>query len=96
MPCSRSMFGGMDEMSCPKCDSAMNTRSLGDVAVSKCPSCNGIFLERADLGNMIEAENDWHLHSGPKTEPLPKITADMAAPPPSRPKARSYIETLFG
>jgi uncharacterized protein len=82
-------------MSCPKCDSAMNTRTLGDVTISQCPSCNGIFLDRADLGNLIEAENDWHMNSGPKTEPLPRITANMTAPPPGRPTTRAYIETLF-
>jgi hypothetical protein len=55
-----------------------------------------VFLERADLGNLVEAEIDWHRNTGPKTEPLPRITADMTFPPPSRPSARSYIETLFG
>jgi len=54
-----------------------------------------VFLERADLGNLIEAENDWHRDSGPKTQPLPRITADMTMPPPSRPVSRAYIETLF-
>ena len=83
-------------MSCPKCDSAMSTRVLGDVTVSRCSSCDGVFLDRADLGALIEAENDWHINSGPKTEPLPRITADMSVPPTSRPAARSYIETLFG
>lgn len=82
-------------MTCPKCGSPMTTRSLGDVPVSQCSSCNGIFLERADLGSLVEAENDWHRNSGPRTEPVPRITADMAAPPPSRPRTRSYIETLF-
>lgn len=76
----------------------MTTRSLGEVPVSQCSSCSGVFLERADLGNLVEAENDWHRNSGPRTEPVPRITADMAAPPPSRPsrpRTRSYIETLF-
>ncbi len=82
-------------MSCPKCDSTMNTRTLGGVTISQCSSCNGIFLDRADLGNLIEAENDWHMHSGPKTEPLPRITATMTAPPPGPPTTRAYIETLF-
>jgi Zn-finger nucleic acid-binding protein len=86
----------MDEMTCPKCQSAMVTRSLGDVSVAECGSCHGVFLDRAELGNLTEAENDWHLHSGHKTEPIPRITTDMTAPPPGRPTARSYIETLFG
>ena len=83
-------------MTCPKCQTTMSTRAIGDVTVARCPSCAGIFLERADLGALIEAENDWHRHSGPVTEPLPRITPDMTAPPPSRPAARSFIETLFG
>lgn len=86
----------MDEMTCPKCQSVMHTRSLGGASVSRCSSCEGIFLDRADLGILVESENDWHRHSGPTTAPLPRITADMTAPPPSRPTARSYIETLFG
>ena len=83
-------------MSCPQCQSTMSERSLGDVTIHQCTSCRGVFLARADLGNLIEAENDWHRDSGPKTQPLPRITVDMAAPPPSRQVARSYIETLFG
>ena len=59
------------------------------------PVVQRVFLDRADLADLVEAENDWHRHTGPLTEPLPRITADMTAPPPSRPKARSYIETLF-
>jgi Zn-finger nucleic acid-binding protein len=85
----------MDEMTCPKCQSAMKTRSLGDVTVAQCSSCDGIFLDRADLGTLVEAENDWHRNSGPRTAPLPRITEDMDAPPPSRPTSRAYIETLF-
>jgi uncharacterized protein len=86
----------MDEMTCPKCQSTMATRTLGDVTVARCASCAGIFLDRADLGALIEAENDWHRHTSQKTEPIPRITADMKAPPPSRPSTRSYVETLFG
>lgn len=75
----------------------MEKRAVGAASVSRCTSCSGIFLERADLGNLVEAENDWHRNAGMHhTEPLPRITADMTAPPPSRPRAQSYIETLFG
>ncbi|QWZ09793.1 zf-TFIIB domain-containing protein [Nocardioides panacis] len=83
------------EMTCPQCQSPMSARTLGDVTVHQCTSCEGVFLERADLGNLIEAENDWHRDSGPKTMPLPRITADMTVPPPSRPVTRAYIESLF-
>jgi Zn-finger nucleic acid-binding protein len=87
-----------DEMTCPKCHTVMDSRSVGDVTVHQCSSCSGIFLERTDLWNLVDAENDWHAgrDTGPVTQPLPRITADMTAPPPSAPKARSYIEALFG
>ena len=75
----------------------MTVRPLGALDVARCSSCEGIFLERAALGNLIEAEIDWHAGAGVHhTEPLPRITADMVAPPPSRPRARAFIETLFG
>jgi Zn-finger nucleic acid-binding protein len=88
-----------DEMICPKCQSAMGSRSVGDVTVHQCTSCSGIFLERSDLWNLVDAENDWHASrdSGPVTAPLPRITADMVAPPPpARSRANSFVETLFG
>ncbi len=87
-----------EEMTCPQCQSAMSERVLGDVTVHQCTACQGVFLERADLGNLIEAENDWHRDSaGSLTQPMPRITSDMTAPPPaSRPTSRAYVETLFG
>ena len=50
-----------------------------------------MFLERADLGSLIEAENDWHANRSADTAPLPRITADMTAPP-TKPHGRaSYL-----
>jgi uncharacterized protein len=83
-------------MTCPQCQSAMAPRFLGDVTVHQCSTCQGIFLQRVELGNLIEAENDWHRDTSHETQPLPRITPDMVVPPPpSRPTSRSYIETLF-
>ena len=87
----------MEEMTCPKCGGAMSARPLREVEVAQCSSCSGVFLERADLSALSELENDWHRGAGPHTEPLPRITADMVAPPPAgKPRANSFIETLFG
>ena len=86
----------MDEMTCPKCGGTMLRRQLREVVLARCSACSGIFLDRADLAVLSEAENDWHRESGPHTEPLPRITADMVAPPPQgRPRANSFVETLF-
>jgi Zn-finger nucleic acid-binding protein len=86
----------MDELTCPKCQSTMSERVSGGVTVHQCPDCEGIFLERAELGNLVDAEIDWHRGTGPATQPIPRISEDMVAPPPlAPPSARSYIETLF-
>ena len=69
--------------------------SAGDSEVSRCPEGHGIFLARADLGSLSEAENDWHRNASQHTAPLPRITADMTAPPPSRATSRAWVESLF-
>jgi Zn-finger nucleic acid-binding protein len=84
----------MDEMTCPKCDGAMGERSHGRVHVRQCESCQGVFLDHAELGSLVEAETDWHANRSPDTAQLPRITADMTAPPPPA-RARSYVESLF-
>lgn len=87
----------MAEMRCPKCQGTMEERQLRDLRVARCTSCSGIFLDRADLALLSELETDWHRGAGPHTQPVPRITADMVAPPPaSRARANSFIETLFG
>jgi Zn-finger nucleic acid-binding protein len=69
--------------------------SLGDGEVSLCPAGHGVFLARADLGALIESESDWHRHAGQHTAPMPRITADMAAPPAGKTPPRAWVETLF-
>jgi Zn-finger nucleic acid-binding protein len=83
-------------LDCPVCGTTMEPRSLGDGEVNACPAGHGVFLRRADLGSLVEAEQDWHRHSGQHTMPMPRITADMTVPPGSRTRSRAWIETLFG
>jgi len=73
----------------------MLSSSLGEGQVSSCPDGHGVFLARADLGALIESESDWHRHAGQHTAPMPRITADMVAPPAARVPARAWVETLF-
>jgi Zn-finger nucleic acid-binding protein len=73
----------------------MVERNLGQAVVSQCPDGHGVFLSRAELGTLIESEDDWHRNAGQHTAPLPRITADMTAPPASPPHARAWVETLF-
>jgi hypothetical protein len=72
----------------------MTERTVGDARVSRCPDGHGVFLERADLGALVEAETDWHERSVHDTARLPRITPDMTAPP-LPPAPRGWVETLF-
>lgn len=89
----------METLTCPRCGAEMVTRalsaSLGDGEFSQCPDGHGVFLARPDLGALIESETDWHRHAGQHTAPMPRITADMAAPPAPKAPARAWVETLF-
>ena len=89
----------METLTCPRCGAELETRaissSLGEGAISACPEGHGVFLARADLGALSEAESDWHRHAGQHTAPMPRITSDMTAPPVSKPPARAWVETLF-
>lgn len=82
-------------MTCPKCQGAMAGRTYSGAAVSQCESCQGVFLDSTSLGALIEAELDWHAHRSNSTAPIPRITADMTAPPPSASPARSFLDALF-
>lgn len=66
------------------------------VSVAQCSSCEGIFLRRVDRGRLTEQENDWHLSSGPTTQPIPRIRAGMAAPTIETRQSRSFLDELFG
>jgi Zn-finger nucleic acid-binding protein len=76
----------------------MTQHRRAGVDLAQCRACRGIFLDRSELAALIEHENEWHLSSGPRTEPLPRITADMAAPPAgsTRQRSQSFIDELFG
>jgi uncharacterized protein len=86
----------MESMNCPRCGVEMAERTLGQATVSQCPDGHGVFLSRADLGVLVEAETDWHAQAGQHTAPMPRITADMTAPPAMGKQSRAWVETLFG
>ena len=76
------------------CGTAMDSRPLGDgeVRLSRRPRR---LPRRADLGTLVEAESDWHAHAGQHTMPMPRITADMTAPPRGKDPVQAWVETLF-
>ncbi len=84
-----------ESLVCPRCGDELSTRVLGEIHVHQCPQGHGIFLERADLGNLVDGEQEWHRGAGHHTQPMPRITADMTAPPPVPTRAQAYVATLF-
>lgn len=86
----------MESLNCPKCGAEMVRRARGLTFAQQCPEGHGVFLERADLGSLVEAETDWHSRSVHDTAQLPRITGDMTSPPIAPKHARSWVETLFG
>jgi Zn-finger nucleic acid-binding protein len=88
----------MEPLTCPQCQGEMKHHVRGGVGIQQCTSCEGIFLARADLGILIEQENEWHVSSGPSTQPIPRISAGMSPPPEytATRQPRSFIDELFG
>ena len=88
----------VESMTCPQCQGDMAEQQRAGVALWQCGRCSGIFLASADRGRLAEQENDWHTSRGPHTQPLPRITPDMASPPASAStrEARSFVDALFG
>lgn len=85
----------MATLSCPKCGTDMESRPIASGEVNQCPEGHGVFLSRAELGALVESENDWHRNASQHTAPMPRITADMTAPPAGKVAARAWVETLF-
>ncbi len=85
----------MESITCPQCSAEMDQLAFGEATVSRCPEGHGVFLARADLGILVEAETDWHAQAGQHTAPMPRITADMTAPPVASKVSRAWVETLF-
>lgn len=73
----------------------MEVHPYGAGQVLTCPDGHGVFLPRLELGGLIESETDWHRLASQGTAPIPRITADMTAPPTTRVPARAWVETLF-
>lgn len=85
----------METITCGRCGQEMEEQPVGLGKVHVCPEGCGVFLSRAHLGTLSEAETDWHNNYSQRTAPMPRITPDMIAPPAVTKRARSWVETLF-
>lgn len=46
-------------MRCPKCDAVLDTRERHGVVIEECPGCQGVFLDRGELEQLIDAESEY-------------------------------------
>ncbi|TYK50823.1 zf-TFIIB domain-containing protein [Actinomadura decatromicini] len=42
---------------CPKCESKLDTHERHGVVIEECPGCKGVFLDRGELEQLIDAES---------------------------------------
>jgi NADH pyrophosphatase NudC (nudix superfamily) len=42
-------------MHCPKCGQKLSPEKCGTVEIDVCPSCNGVWLDKGELGSIVES-----------------------------------------
>jgi uncharacterized protein len=47
------------DLVCPKCQGTMRTYERSGITVDQCADCRGIFLDRGELGHLVDAEQSW-------------------------------------
>ncbi len=86
---------------CPKCQNAMTTVDKDGIHIEQCGGCRGVFLDRGELEQIVEAENAYYGHRTPPPydpgaarpapggpagpAPAPPPHAAPPPPPPTRP-----------
>jgi uncharacterized protein len=45
-------------MRCPKCGDKLDTLQVHNVTVEKCPSCEGMWLDRGEMETLAQHENE--------------------------------------
>ena len=64
-------------MTCPKCSGAWKTLERKGVVIDECTGCQGVFLDRGELEQLIDAESEYLAKLDPAADPdwvLPRQT----------------------
>ncbi|WP_132877691.1 zf-TFIIB domain-containing protein [Tamaricihabitans halophyticus] len=81
-------------MICPKCQNLMKVVDRLGVHIEQCEGCRGIFLDRGELEQIANAENQHYAAAQPppyQPEPgYPGQQAQPARPPQAPPPTRHY------
>jgi uncharacterized protein len=70
-------------LTCPKCGGDMRGYERNGVVVDQCTECRGLFLDRGELEQLVDAEGR-HYSEEPRGEHKPRKS-----------KKRSFLENLF-
>lgn len=71
---------------CPKCSAAMITYERAGIEIDQCQSCRGVFLDRGELEQLIEAEQRYYQQPAPPQAPAyPQqgYPSQQSYPPPT-------------
>lgn len=71
-------------MTCPKCGEAMRSYERNGVTIDQCNGCRGIFLDRGELEQLIDAEAGYYNAQQPPQAP-PLQAPPLQAPPLQQP-----------
>lgn len=52
-------------MICPRCGGSMTTFSRASVQVDQCDNCKGIFLDRGEIEQLVQAEANYYQQQPP-------------------------------
>lgn len=56
-------------LQCPKCESELSTHERHGVVIEECPGCKGVFLDRGELEQLIDAESRYLAELGDDENP---------------------------
>lgn len=74
---------------CPRCGGEMITFNRAGVQVDQCQTCKGIFLDRGELEQLVQAEQSFYAPPPPPQAPPPGYQ-QPGYPPPGYPPPPGY------
>ncbi|PRX45497.1 hypothetical protein B0I33_109160 [Prauserella shujinwangii] len=67
-------------MICPKCQNVLKTVDKNGIHIEQCEGCRGVFLDRGELEQIVNAEKAFYAQAAPSAPP--PYRSDAPPPPP--------------
>jgi Zn-finger nucleic acid-binding protein len=97
---SRQQINGYHEgevrMECPRCKTAMITRTRAEIEIDVCEQCGGVWLDRGELAKILEGERERSDAEKRENWRLYDRGRDAYDPAPEPDEKKSTIESLLG